>query len=108
MHQLAAGDADVKRLVLEILVQEWEHQGDGRVQPFVQLIVPQLRDFDRLVRMTAIQAVRDLQLREAIPGLRRIVCEDEKLLAAEALAALIEMDESLLDDLIQFVRTKQG
>ncbi|MBR9804490.1 HEAT repeat domain-containing protein, partial [bacterium] len=51
-----------------------------------------------------IQAVRDLCLVEAMPQLRRIVCEEERSLAAEALVALMELDDNLLDELIKAVR----
>ncbi|MEW4453032.1 HEAT repeat domain-containing protein [Bremerella sp. JC817] len=106
MQELETGEPDVKRLVMGVLWEELEHLGSQRVQPFVPLILPLLNDPDRLVRMAAIQAVRDLHLSEAIPQLRRIVCEDERPLAAETLAALMELDDELLDDLIQSVREK--
>ncbi len=106
MQELETGEPDVKRLVMGVLWQELEHLGPERVQPFVPLILPLLADPDRLVRMAAIQAVRDLQLKEALPQLRRIVCEDERPLAAEALVSLMELDGGLLDDLIESVRDK--
>ncbi|MBI1249363.1 HEAT repeat domain-containing protein [bacterium] len=104
MQELETGEPNVKRLVLGVLWQELEHLGSARVQPFDSLILPLLEDSDRLVRMAAIQAVRDLHWIEAIPQLRRIVCEDERPLAAEALVALMELDDELLDDLIKAVR----
>ena len=58
--------------------------------------------------MAAIQAVRDLRLEESIPHLRRIICEDERPLAAEALVALIELDENMLDEIIETVRSNQS
>jgi len=106
MQELETGEPDVKRLVMGILWQELEHLGSGRVQPFVPLILPLLEDSDRLVRMAAIQAVRDLSSVEAIPQLLRIVCEEERSLAAEALVALMELDNDFLDDLIKTVREK--
>jgi len=106
MKELETGEPDVKRLVMGVLWQELEHLGPERVQPFIPLILPLLADPDRLVRMAAIQAVRDLQLKEALPQLRRIVCEDERPLAAEALVSLMELDGGLLDDLIESVRDK--
>ncbi|WP_013627517.1 HEAT repeat domain-containing protein [Rubinisphaera brasiliensis] len=106
MRELETGEPCVKRLVLSIIWQELEQLGPDRVQPFVPCILPLLDDPDRLVRMAAVQAVRDLHLNEAIPQLRRIVCDDERPLAAEALVALMDLDEELLDDLIKSVREK--
>lgn len=106
MQELETGDPCVKRLVMSIIWQELEQLGPERVQPFVPLILPLLGDLDRLVRMAAVQAVRDLRLEESIPQLRRIVCEDERPLAAEALIALMELDDDLLDVLIETVREK--
>ncbi len=106
MQELETGEPDVKRLVMGVLWQELEHLGSERVQPFVTLILPLLGDSDRLVRMAAVQAVRDLRLEESLPQLHRIVCEDERPLAAEALVALMELDDDLLDDLIKTVREK--
>ncbi|MBB01203.1 MAG: hypothetical protein CMJ47_01000 [Planctomyces sp.] len=108
MKELETGEPDVKRLVMGVLWQELEHLGAERVQPFIPLILPQLGDPDRLVRMAAIQAVRDLRLEESIPHLRRIICEDERPLAAEALVALIELDENMLDEIIETVRSNQS
>lgn len=107
MKELQTGEPDVKRLVMGVLWQELEHLGPERVQPFIPLILPQLGDPDRLVRMAAIQAVRDLRLEESIPHLRRIICEDERPLAAEALVAVIELDDNLLYDIIETVRSNQ-
>ncbi|MEZ5943971.1 MAG: HEAT repeat domain-containing protein [Planctomycetaceae bacterium] len=106
MRELEAGESGQKRLVMDVLSQELEHLGSERVQLFVPHIVPLLGDSDRLVRMAAIHAVRDLRPDDAIPQLRRIVCEDERPLAAEALVALLELDDSVLDDLIETVREK--
>jgi len=106
MRELLDGEPSVKRLVMGILWQELEQLGPDRVQPFVHCILPLLNDPDRLVRMAAVQAVRDLHLNEAIPQLRRIVCEDERPVAAEALVALMDLDDELLDDLTQSVREK--
>lgn len=108
MKELETGEPDVKRLVMGVLWQETEYVGPERVQPFVPFILPLLGDSDRLVRMAAIQAVRDLRLQESIPQLRRIVCEDERPLAAEALVALMELDDGLLDDLIESIRDKRN
>jgi len=106
MRELETDEPCVKRLVMSIIWQELEHLGPDRVQPFVPCILPLLDDPDRLVRMAAVQAVRDLHLNEAIPQLRRIVCDDERPLTCEALVALMDLDDELLDDLIQSVREK--
>tara|TARA_E500000305_G_C3993439_1_gene223253 strand:- start:168 stop:344 length:177 start_codon:yes stop_codon:yes gene_type:complete len=58
--------------------------------------------------MTAIQTVCDLQLNQSIPQLRHILCQDEQPLAAEALKALIEIDEEFLGSLIECVREKKA
>jgi len=108
IRELETGESDVKRLVMGVLWQEVEHVGPERAQPFVPFILPLLADSDRLVRMAAIQAVRDLHLQESIPQLRRIVCEDERPLAAEALVALMELDDELLNDLIESIRDKRN
>jgi len=107
MQELETGEPDVKRLVMGVLWQELEHLGSERVQPFVPLILPLLDDPDRLVRMAAIQAVRDLRPDDAIPQLHRIVCEDERPLAAEAFIALMELDDDLLNTMIETVRSNQ-
>jgi HEAT repeat protein len=107
MQELETGDPDVKRLVVNVVEQEFEQFGSERVQPFVPLVVALLNDADRLVRMAAIQFVRDFRPGNAIPSLRRIVCEDERLLAAEALVVLMELDNELLDDLIEAVRARR-
>ncbi|WP_013627290.1 HEAT repeat domain-containing protein [Rubinisphaera brasiliensis] len=106
IRELETGESDVKRLVMGVLWQEVEHLGPERVQPFVTFILPLLGDSDRLVRMAAIQAVRDLHLQESITLLRRIVCEDDRPLAAEALVALMELDSDLLDDLVEAARAR--
>jgi len=107
MQELETGEPDVKRLVMGVLWQELEQLGSERIQPFVPLILPLLGDPDRLVRTAAVQAVRDLHLDNAIPQLHRIVCEDERPLAVEALVALLDLDDGLLDDLIKIVRAIQ-
>lgn len=106
MHQLLHGEPCVKQLVLSVLCYESNQLDSDRVQLFFTVIVDVLRDPDRLVRMSAILAVRGLQLHEAIPQLRRIACDDERVLAAEALTTLMELDDDLIDDLIEFVREK--
>ncbi len=106
IQELETGEHDVKLLVMGVLWQELEHLGSERVQPFIPLILPLLGDPDRLVRMAAVQAVRDLRLEESLPQLHRIVCEDERPLAAEALVALMELDDSVLEFLIEAVREK--
>lgn len=107
MQELETGEPDVKRLVMGILCREVDHRGSERVQPFTPIILSLLNDPDRLVRMAAIQAVRDLRTDDAIPQLRRIVCEDERPLAAEAFIALMELDDDLLNTLIETVRSNQ-
>ncbi len=104
MQELNRGEPDVKRLVISVLSQELEQMGSERAQPFISHILNCLSDPDRLVRIAAVQVVRDFRLDEAIPFLRRVVCEDERPLATEALLALMELDDELINDVIETVR----
>jgi len=104
MQELNTGEPDVRRLVISVLWQEIEQMGSERVQPFIPHILNCLSDPSRLVRIAAVQVVRDLRLDDAIPLLRRIVCKDERPLASEALLALMELDDELINDLIETVR----
>lgn len=106
LSELETGVADVKQLVLDVLLQEVEHSGVDLVQRLVPRIVSLLSNDDRLVRKSAIQAVRDLHLADAIEPLRKIICDDEPLNTTESLGVLIELDRTLLGDLIQFMQDR--
>lgn len=90
--------------MLDVLLQEVEQNGTDSVKPFVPRTVSLLCDDARFVRESAIQAVRDLHVADAIESLRNIICDDEPANATEPLDVPIELDRTLLGDLIQFMR----
>lgn len=104
--QLQVGSSEVKRLALSVISQVNDHFGNTLVEDFQEHIVSLLDDEDRLVRSAAIHAVSDLLIPNVEFKLRSIVCNDEPILAAEALFALLETDKELLDNVIQFVRDR--
>lgn len=106
LHELQTGNPDVKRLVLAILSEEAEQEGTDSVQPFLDEVERLLADENRLVRMAAIHAVRDLNLSGASQALRRIICNDEAELSRQALITLIELDDGVVEELIQKLRDK--
>ena len=103
LHELQAGEDDVKRLVLSIICEQASNVRTSPIKPFLGEIERLLTDDDRLVRMAAIQAVRhlfqhcrdeDVASPKALALLHRISCDDELPLAREAMLALVEMDDS--------------
>lgn len=103
LHELQAGENDVKRLVLSIMCEQASHVRATPLQPFLGEIERLLTDDDRLVRMAAIEAVRhlfqycqdeDVASPKVLALLHRISCNDELPLARGAMLALIEMDDS--------------
>jgi HEAT repeat protein len=104
--QLQIGSSDVKRLTLSVITEECNHFGNTFGEDFQEHIAALLDDEDRLVRSAAIQTVSELSIPDTELGLRSIVCNDEPILAAEALFALLETDKELLDDVVQFVRDR--
>ena len=103
LHELQAGENDVKRLVLSIICEQASHVRATPIQPFLGEMERLLTDNDRLVRMAAIEAVRHLFQNgrdegvaspKALALLHRISCTDELPLAREAMLALVEMDDS--------------
>jgi len=103
LHELQAGENDVKRLVLSIICAQASHVRATPIPPFLGEIERLLTDDDRLVRMAAIEAIRhlfqhcrdeDVASPKALALLHRISCTDELPLAREAMLALIEMDDS--------------
>jgi hypothetical protein len=102
LHELRTGENDVKRLVLSIVCEQAKIVRSTPIQPFLIEIERLLADDDRLVRMAAVGAVRELvehgrEVDAASPSvlasLRRIGSHDELPLAREALLTLLEMDD---------------
>lgn len=108
LTELRSGDPDVQRLVMGIVVEEAEHLGTESLGQFIPLLVAHLRHEDRLVRNAAIDAVRTFEVadEEAIDSLCQIACEDDALLAREALITLIELDKDFCGEVIQLLRTR--
>ncbi len=103
LHELQAGETDVKRLVLSIICEQAQIVRSTPLQPFLVDIERLLTDDDRLVRMAAIEAVRHLFQNgrdeevaspTVLASLHRISRDDELPLAREAMLALLEMDDS--------------
>jgi len=110
LSELRGDDPDVKRLVLAILAEEAENVGTESTEPFHEAVEWLMADEDRLVRMAAIHAVRDLHISTptATAALRRIVCDDEAELARQALLTLIELDDGVVEELAQMLRGRAG
>lgn len=113
LHEMQTGDNDVKRLVLSIVCEEAIHMPDSQIEPFLVEIQRLLTDDDRLVRMEAIAAVRQLfehgrdealASPTVLASLRRIGCDDELPLAREAMLALLEMDDSAVRQIAFLLR----
>lgn len=116
LHELQAGENDVKRLVLSIICEQASHVRATPIQPFLGEMERLLTDNDRLVRMAAIEAVRHLFQNgrdegvaspKALALLHRISCTDELPLAREAMLALIEMDDSAVREIALLLRDQQ-
>lgn len=116
LHELRTGVNDVKRLVLSIVCEQAQIVRSTPPQPFLIEIERLLTDDDRLVRMAAIEAVRDLVQhgREGdaaspivLASLCRIGCHDELPLAREAMLALLEMDAGAVRDIASLLRGRE-
>ena len=103
LHELQAGEDDVKRLVLSIICEQASNVRTSPIKPFLGEIERLLTDDDRLVRMAAIEAVRhlvqhgrdgDVASPTVLALLHRISCDDELPVAREAMLALLEMDDN--------------
>jgi HEAT repeat protein len=116
LHALTTGENDVKRLVLAIACEQAHNVPTPLAQPFFAELERLLADEDRLVRMAAIHAVRELaqrgqDLHMALPtvseSLRRIVCHDELPLVREALFTLLETDDNAVIEIASLLRKRQ-
>lgn len=115
LHELRTGENDVKRLVLSIVCEQAKMVRSTPIRPFLIEIERLLADDDRLMRMAAIGAVRDLveHGREGdvaspivLESLRRIGCHDELPLARESLLTLLEMDDRAVREIASLLRER--
>lgn len=116
LHELRTGENEVKRLVLSIVCEQAQIVRSTPIQPFLIEIERLLADDDRLMRMAAVGAVRDLveHGRESdaaspivVASLRRIGSHDELPLAREALLTLLEMDDSAVLEIALLLRDRE-
>lgn len=116
LHQLRTGENDVKRLVLSIICEQAHIVRSTPIQPFIFEIERLLADDDRLMRMAAVGAVRDLvgHGRESdaasptvLASLRRIGSHDELPLAREAVLTLLEMDDDAVREIASLLRGRE-
>jgi hypothetical protein len=116
LYELRTGMNDVKRLVLSIVCEQANIVRSTPIQPFLVEIERLLTDDDRLVRMAAIYAVRDLfdvgrepnmSSPSVLESLRRIGCHDELPLAREALLTLLEIDDSAVREIASLLHGQQ-
>lgn len=116
LDELRTGENDVKRLVLSIVCEQATNVRTTPIWPFLIEIERLLADDDRLVRMAAIQAVRELaqtgrHVDVASPAvlvsLRKIGCDDELPLVREALLTLLEMDDDAVTEIASLLRERQ-
>lgn len=94
-------EPDVIRLVLGVLIEISEDFGRESIRGLLPAIAECLDNKDRLVRMSAIQLVRETQLadRFILDALRERIVEDEPNIRREAAVAVIELDDSLVERL---------
>jgi len=116
LHELRTGENDVKRLVLSIICEHATNVRTTPLWPFLVEIERLLTDDDRLVRMAAVGAVREVvehgrEVDAASPSvlasLRRIGSHDELPLAREALLTLLEMDDDAVREIASLLRDRQ-
>jgi vesicle coat complex subunit len=106
LNELRSGESDVKRLVMEIVMEQAGNSGLDSVQLFVPTIVSFLSHENGLVRMCAISAVRELLVDDqtTVNALRHIVCDDEPLLACAAFRVLLEFEPQIIKEVVQLFR----
>jgi hypothetical protein len=113
LHELRTGENDVKRLVLSIVCEQAQIVRSTPIQPFLIEIERLLADDDRLMRMAAVGAVRDMvehgrEVEAASPvileSLGKIGCRDELPLAREALLTLLKMDDGAVREVASLLR----
>lgn len=116
LHELRTGENDVKRLVLSIVCEQAQIVRSTPIQPFLIEIERLLADEDRLMRMAAVGAVRDLvdlgresdaASPSVLASLCSIGCHDELPLAREALLTLLEMDDDTVREIASLLRDRQ-
>lgn len=116
LHELRTGENDVKRLVLSVVCEQAQIVRSTPIQPFLIEIERLLADDDRLMRMAAVGAIRDLveHGRESdaaspsvLASLRRIGSHDELLVAREALLTLLEMDDEAVREIASLLRGRE-
>lgn len=116
LHELRTGENEVKRLVLSIVCEQAQIVRSTPIRPFLIEIERLLADDDRLMRMAAVGAVRDLvehgrEVDAASPivvaSLRRIGSHDELPLAREALLTLLEMDDGAVREIGLLLRDRE-
>lgn len=116
LHELRTGENDVKRLVFSIVCEQATIVRSTPIQPFLIEMERLLTDDDRLMRMAAVGAVRDLgehgrEVETASPivleSLRRIGCHDELPLAREALLTLLEIDDGAVREVASLLRGRK-
>lgn len=115
LHELRTGENEVKRLVLSIVCEQAQIVRSTPIQPFLIEIERLLADDDRLMRMAAVGAVRDLVEHGrdgdvaspiVVASLRRIGSHDELPLAREALLTLLEMDDGAVREIAALLRDR--
>lgn len=116
LHELRTGENEVKRLVLSIVCEQAQIVRSTPIQPFLIEIERLLADDDRLMRMAAVGAVRDLVEHGrdgdvaspiVVASLRRIGSHDELPLAREALLTLLEMDDGAVREIGLLLRDRE-
>ena len=91
LAELESQDPNVRRLVLSLIAEHGENQGD--VENLKPHVIKALTDPDRLVRQEAIYAVESLAWSDEVRSeLRQIVLRDDPPIASKALGTLIRLN----------------
>jgi len=96
-HEMSS-EPDVVRLVLGVLMEISEHFGSESIQGLLPRISECIGHENRLVRMAAIQLVREARLAHpaVLRSLQSHIMDDEPIIQREAAVTLIELDDSLI------------
>ena len=96
-HELDS-EPEVTRLVLGVLIEISDHLGSEPIQGLLLKVAECLDHEERLVRMAAIQLVREARLAHpaVLDALRKHIMDDEPAIQREAAVTLIELDDSLI------------
>ena len=93
LAELESQDPNVRRLVLSLIAEHGENQGD--VENLKPHVIKALGDSDQLVRQQAILTIGSLAWSDdAKPELRQIVLRDDPPVASKALQVLIAFSPS--------------